>query len=157
MAPWRRNASIKFRNAWDARCVTKCASGLMRRSAVWRNKITEVTIATAGEATSTIAMTTSGRITTTAIVVITTTNVKRNGRTGPFLIAATRHSSHALCMGRTESTPPSSATRIPRTTNIKFKTKKHQYKAHHNKGHYTSDNNKSCISTDTPVPSEDLA
>jgi hypothetical protein len=35
--------------------------------------------------------------------------------------------------------------------------KKHQHEAHHNNVHYTSDNNESRISTNTPVPSEDPA
>ncbi len=47
----------------------------------------------------------------TVVVVITTISMKRNGRTGPLLIVATRHSSHALCMGQRASTPPRSATR----------------------------------------------
>ena len=42
-------------------------------------------------------------------------------------------------------------------TNVKFKTKKHQYKVHQSDVRYTSDNDESRISTDTPVPSEDLA
>jgi hypothetical protein len=116
-----------------------------------------VAIATAGKATSTIATTTSGRIATTVVVIITMTNVKRNGRTGSLLIAVTRRSSHARCTGQRASTPPRSATRTPRTTNVKFKTKKHQYKAHHNDAHYTSDDNESRISTDIPVSSEDPA
>jgi hypothetical protein len=82
-----------------------------------------VTIATAGEATSTITTTTSGRIAMTAVIVITATNAKRNRRTGPLLIAATRHSCHARCTGQRASTPPRSATKTPRTTNIKIKTK----------------------------------
>jgi hypothetical protein len=116
-----------------------------------------VTITTAGTATSTIATTTNGRITTIVVVVITTTNAKRNGRTGPLPIAATRHSSHAWCTGQRASTPPRSATKTPRTTNVKFKTKKPQYKVHHNDVRYTSDDDKSHSSTDTLVPSEDLA
>ncbi len=68
---------------------------------------------------------------------------------------ATRCSRHAWCTGRRASTPPRSATKTPRTTNIKFKTKKHQYKAHHNNAHYTSDYEELRISTNTPVPSED--
>jgi hypothetical protein len=72
---------------------------------------------------STIATTTSGRIARTEVVVISTTNAKRNGRTGPLLIAAIRHSSHAQCTGRRACIPPRSATKTPRTTNIKFKTK----------------------------------
>jgi hypothetical protein len=35
--------------------------------------------------------------------------------------------------------------------------KKCQYEAHHNNGHYTSDDNESRASVDTPVPSEDPA
>ncbi len=123
MAPWQRNVSIKSSNAWDARCVTNCASCLMRRSAMWQNNITEVTIATAGKATSTIATTTSGRIATTAAVLITMTNVKRSGITGPLLIAVTRRSSHVWCTRQRSSTPLRSTTRIPRMTNVKFKTK----------------------------------
>jgi hypothetical protein len=123
MALWQRNASIKLSNTWDARCVTNCASGTMRRSAMLQNNITEVMVTTAGKATSTIATTTSDRIATTAVIIITTTNKKRNKRTRPLLIAATRYSSHALCTGRIASTPPRSATRTTRTTNVKFKTK----------------------------------
>ncbi len=98
MAPWQRNASIKLSNAWDARCVTNCASGTMRRSAVWRNNVTDLTVTTAC-ATSTIATTTCDRIATTVVVVITTTSAKRNGRTGPLLIAATRRSNRAFVHG----------------------------------------------------------
>ncbi len=48
---------------------------------------------------------------------------KKNRRTGPLLIAAKSHLSHARCMGRRASTPPRSATKTPRTTNVKFRTK----------------------------------
>ncbi len=83
----------------------------------------EVMIATAGKATSIIPTTTSGRIAMTAVVVTTTTNAKGNGKIRLLLIAVTRRSSHAWCMGRRASTPPRSATRIPRMINVKFKTK----------------------------------
>ncbi len=124
MAPWQRNVNVRLSNAWDTRCVTNFASGMMRRSAMWQNNITEVTIATAGKATSTTATTTtSGRIAMTVVVVTTTTNAKRNGRTRLLLIAATRDSSHAWCTGQRASTPLRSATRISRTINVNFKTK----------------------------------
>jgi hypothetical protein len=90
-----------------------------------------------------------------AVVIITTTTAKGNGRIRLLLIAATRRSSHAWCTGQRASTPPRSATRTPRMINVKFKTKKRQYKAHHNDVCYTSDDDESCISTDTLVPSED--
>jgi hypothetical protein len=104
-------------------CHEHCASGLMRRSAMWRNNVTEVMIVTAAMAISAIAMTTSGRIVVTAVIVITRTNTKRNRRTEHLLIAVIRHSSHAWCMGWRASTCWRSATRTPRTTNVKFKTK----------------------------------
>jgi hypothetical protein len=49
--------------------------------------------------------------------------LEKNEGTGPLPIAATRHSSHARCTGRRASTPPRSATKPPRMTNVKFKTK----------------------------------
>ncbi len=45
----------------------------------------------------------------------------------------------------------------PQDDKHQVQDKKHQYKTHHNDVRYTSDDNESCISTDTPVPSEDLA
>jgi hypothetical protein len=45
----------------------------------------------------------------------------------------------------------------PKNNKRQVQDKKCQYKAHHNDAHYMSDNDKSRISTDTPVPSEDLA
>ncbi len=124
MVPWQRSTSVRLSNAWDTRCITNCASGSMRRSAVWRNDVTEVTIATVGKATSTIARTRSGRIAATAVVVTATTNEKRKGRTVPLPTLATRRSSHSWCMGRRASTPPRIATKTPRIINVKFKTKK---------------------------------
>ncbi len=123
MAPWQRNVSIRLNNAWDARWVTNFASGTTRRSALWQNNATEVKVATAGKAVSTSATTTSGRIAVTAVVVTTMTNATRNGRTRLPLIAVTRRSSHARCMGQIASTPLRSAKRTPRMTNINFKTK----------------------------------
>jgi hypothetical protein len=43
----------------------------------------------------------------------------------------------------------------PKNNKHQVQDKKRQYKAHHNDARYTSDNNETCISTDTPVPSED--
>jgi hypothetical protein len=60
-------------------------------------------------------------------------------------------------MGQRASTPPKSATRTPRTANVNLKTKKCHYKAHHNNACYTSNDDKSRLSTDTMVPSEDPA
>ncbi len=100
------------------------ASNTTRRSAMSRNNVMEVTVATAGKATSIIATTTSGRIAITVVIVATTTSAKRNRRTRLLLIAATRHSSHALHTEQRASTPPRSATRTPRTrTSIKPMTK----------------------------------
>jgi hypothetical protein len=45
----------------------------------------------------------------------------------------------------------------PKNNKRQVQDKKHQYKAHHNDVHYTSDDDESRISTDTPVPSEDPA
>ncbi len=45
----------------------------------------------------------------------------------------------------------------PKSNNHQVQDKKRQYEAHHNDGRYTNDNDESRISTDTPVPSEDLA
>jgi hypothetical protein len=93
----------------------------------------------------------------TTVIMTTTTKATRDGKTKPLLIAATRRSCHAWCMGRRASTPPRSATRTPRTANINLKTKKRHYNAHHNNAHYTSDDDESHLSTDTLVPSEDPA
>ncbi len=97
------------------------------------------------------------RTTMTTVIMTTTTKATRDGKTKPLLIAATRRSCHAWCMGRRASTPPRSATRTPRTANINLKTKKRHYNAHHNNAHYTSDDDESHLSTDTLVPSEDPA
>ncbi len=45
----------------------------------------------------------------------------------------------------------------PKNDTRQLQDKKHHYKAHHNNARYTSDNDKSHLSTDTPVPSEDPA
>jgi hypothetical protein len=47
--------------------------------------------------------------------------------------------------------------RNPKNDKRQVQDKKRQYEAHHNNLHYTSDDDKLCISTDTPVPSEDPA
>ncbi len=92
----------------------------------------------------------------TAVVVTSTTNATRNRRTRLLLIAATRHSSHAQCTGQRASTPPRSATRTPNDKH-QLQDKKRHYKVHHNNARYTRDNDESCLSTDTLVPSEDPA
>ncbi len=123
MVPWWRNANTRSSNAWDARCVMSFAKGTMRRSARWWNDVTEVTIITTNGLISTVVATSSGRIAATAIVVTPMTNVTRSGMTRLPLIAATRHSSYAQCMGLRASTPPRSATRTQGMTNINFKTR----------------------------------
>jgi hypothetical protein len=45
----------------------------------------------------------------------------------------------------------------PKNNKRHLQDKKCQYKVHHNDARYTSNNDESCLSTDTPVPSEDLA
>jgi hypothetical protein len=62
-----------------------------------QNDVRGVTVATTGEAINTIATTTSGRITMTAVIVATTISASRNRMTILLLIAATRRASHALC------------------------------------------------------------
>jgi hypothetical protein len=47
--------------------------------------------------------------------------------------------------------------KIPKNNKHQVQDKKCQYKAHHNDARYTSDNDELCISTNTPVPSEDPA
>ncbi len=123
MVPWWRNANARSSNAWDTICVTSFAKGTMRRSAWWRNGIMEVTVITTNGLISTLAATSSGRIAATGIVVTPTTNATRSRMTRLPLIAATRSSSHAQCMGLRASTPLRSATRTQGTTNIKFKTR----------------------------------
>jgi hypothetical protein len=82
-----------------------------------------VTVVTTNSLISTIAATSSGRIVATAIVVTPTTNAARSGMTKLPLIAATRLSSHAQCMGLRASTPLRSATRTQGTTTVNFKTR----------------------------------
>jgi hypothetical protein len=110
-----------------------------------RNNITEVMVATAGKAISTIAMTTSGRIAMTAVIVATMISARRNRRTIPLLDKAFKPcSTHS---------PKSKHTSKECYKNPK--RQKNQYKAHHNNMHYTSDNDELRISANTPVPSED--
>jgi hypothetical protein len=45
----------------------------------------------------------------------------------------------------------------PKNNKHQVQDKTHQYNSHHNDVHYTSDDDKSCISANTPVPSEDPA
>jgi hypothetical protein len=45
----------------------------------------------------------------------------------------------------------------PRNTKHQLEDKKHSHEAHHNNARYTSDDDESRLSTDTPVPSEDPA
>jgi hypothetical protein len=45
----------------------------------------------------------------------------------------------------------------PRSNKRQLQDKKHPHEAHHNNVHYTSNDDESCFSTDTPVPSEDPA
>jgi hypothetical protein len=45
----------------------------------------------------------------------------------------------------------------PKNNKRQVQDKKSQYEVHHNDMRYMSDDDKSCISTDTPVPSEDPA
>ncbi len=123
MVPWQRNVNARSSFAWDARCVTSFAKGTMRRSARWRNNVTEVTVVTTNGLISTVAATSSGRIVAIAIVVTPMTNATRSGMTRLPLITATRHSSHAQCMGLRTSTPLRSATRTQGTTNVNFKTR----------------------------------
>jgi hypothetical protein len=112
----------------------------------------EVRIATAGKVTSTIAMTTSGRIATTVVVVITTTNAKKKqeNRTPSdrgdkvFKPCLVKHTSKECY-------------KTPKSNKCQVQDKICQYEAHHNDARYTSDNNKLRISTDTPVPSKDPA
>ncbi len=125
MAPLQRNKSVKLSIMWDPRCVTSSGSNTTRRSAISWSNVKGVMIATVGEATSIIVTTKSGRIVITAVIITTMTSTERNRRTRLLLIAATRHSSHALWMDQRASfLPLRSATRIPTIkTSIKLKTK----------------------------------
>jgi hypothetical protein len=91
-----------------------------------------VTIARAGEAISTIAMTTSGRIATTEVVVITTTNAKRNRRTGPLLIAAQQGVQAMLGARAKEQAHLQGVLQNPKNNKHQVQDKKRQYKAHYN-------------------------
>ncbi len=99
------------------------AKGTIRRSARWQNNVTEVTVVTTNSLMSTVTATSSGRIAATAIVVTPTTNATGSGMTRLPLIAVTRRSSHAQCMGLRASTPLRSATSTQGMTNVNFKAK----------------------------------
>ncbi len=151
----RRQACV-LQFARFAKCCPWSNMPTMRRSARWQNDVTEVTVITTNCLISTVAATSSGRIAATAIVMTPTTNATRSGMTRLPLIAVTRRSSHAQCMGLRASTPLRSATRTQGTTNVNFKTRSAPMK-HHNKARYTSNDDESRSSMDTPVPSEDPA
>ncbi len=111
MAPLWRNASIRSSIAWGPRCAMSSGSNMMRKPAVSQNNVMGVTVATAREATSIIVTNTSGRIAITVVIVITMTSMRRNRITKFLLIAATRHSSHALHMDKRASILSRSDTR----------------------------------------------
>ncbi len=135
------------------RWVMSSVSDTTRRSAVSRNNVKGVMVTTIAEASSVTTTTTSGRIAITAVIVATITNAKRNRRTWLLLIAATRHSSHAL---RT-STPPRSATRIPRTRTSVKPMKKTSIRGAPQQCALHKHDNELHASINTPVPSEDPA
>ncbi len=116
--PWQRSANARSSNASDARCVMSFASGMMRRCAMWWNNVTEVTTVATNGLRSTVAPTSSGRITVIAIVVTHTTSATRNRMTRFLLSATTRRSSHAWCMGLRVNTPLRNVTRIQGMQNV---------------------------------------
>ncbi len=156
MAPWQRNANVRSSNTWDTKCITNYTSGSMRRSAAWQNDLTEVTISTADKATSTIATTTSGRIAMTAVIAITTTNIKKTREQDPFQLR--RQGIQAMPGAKTkEQAHLQGVPQIPQEWQRQLQDKKCQYKVHYNDACYTSDDDESRSSTNTPVPSEDPA
>ncbi len=86
----------------------------MRRSAVSRNNVAGVTVATAGKARHIIVTITNGWITSTVIAITTMTSARRNRRTRLLiLIATTRYSSHAVV--RPKTMPPIAMVAQPKT------------------------------------------
>jgi hypothetical protein len=136
------------------------ASGTTRKAAVSHNNITEVRVATPVKAISTIAMTASGRIAMTAVVVATTINAIRNKKQEDRNPSDCGNKVFKPCSTHGPKSKHTSEECYKNPKNLnKHQThdKKRQYEAHHNNAGYTSDNNELHISANTPVPSEDPA
>jgi hypothetical protein len=130
----------------------------MRRSAASWNDVMEVTVATAGRAISIIAMTTSGRITMTEVIIATTTSAKKkqedkipSDRGNKAFKPCSTH------RPKSKHTSKECYKSLKNQNKCQTHNKKCQYKEHHNNACYTSNNDELRFSANTPVPSEDPA